>query len=86
MNANLKLLLCLFAATPPLAAEDRISLKDGSTLRGNVRAIEGDHKIVVDSEFSSDPIELRGSALRSISFDVETGEHHNDPELLHLVN
>ncbi len=86
VNANLKLLLCLFAATPPLAAEDRISLKDGSTLRGNVRAIEGDHKIVVDSEFSSDPIELRGSALRSISFDVETGEHHNDPELLHLVN
>ena len=86
VNANHKLLLCLFAAAPPLSAEDRISLKDGSTLRGNVRAIEGDHKIVVDSEFSSEPIELRGSALRSISFDVETGEHHNDPELLHLVN
>ena len=70
MNANLKLLLCLLAASPPLSAEDRISLKDGSTLRGNVRAIEGNHKIVVDSEFSNDPIELRGSALRSIRFDV----------------
>ncbi|MEE2735212.1 MAG: hypothetical protein VYC57_07595, partial [Verrucomicrobiota bacterium] len=86
MNANLKFLLCLLAAAPPLSAEDRISLEDGSTLRGNVRVIEGNHKIVVDSEFSSDPIELRGNALRSIRFDVETGENHSEPELLHLVN
>ena len=86
MNTHLRLILCLFVASPPLLAEDRISLNDGSTLRGTVRAIEGDQKIVVDSAFSSSPIELRGSALRSISFDVESGEHHSDPELLRLVN
>lgn len=86
MNAKLRLTLCLFSAALPLVAEDRISLNDGSTLRGTVRAIEGDRKIVVDSTFSSSPIELRGSALRSISFDVEVGEHHSDPELLRLVN
>ncbi len=86
VKSKFSLIFCLFAAIPPLFAEDRISLNDGSSLRGTVRAIEGDQKIVLDSTFSSGPIELKASALRSISFDVQAGKHPSDPELLRLIN
>lgn len=89
MITNLRLLLaCSLAASFPLAAKDRVNLKDGSTLRGTVRGIEGDHKITIDSELSAKPIHIRGDALRSISFDVaqQRGAHQGHPQRLHLIN
>ena len=88
VNSTLKYLLCLLTVSPLLAAEDHIELRDGSTLRGTVRSIEGNEKVVVDSTFSSSPIELRGSALRSIIFKPGGNDStdRQSPELLHLAN
>ena len=87
MNATIPILPCSLAlAVTAMAAGDRISLKDGSTLRGTVRSIDGNRKVVIDSDISAEPVELRASALRSINFEVKAGELHSDPELLHLVN
>ncbi len=88
VNSTLKYLLCLLTVSSLLTAEDHIELRDGSTLRGTVRSIEGNEKVVVDSTFSSSPIELRGSALRSIIFKPGGNDStdRQSPELLHLAN
>jgi len=87
VNATLPLLPCLLAlAVSAMAAGDQVSLKDGSTLRGTVRSIDGNQKVVIDADISAEPVELRASALRSINFEVKPGEQHSDPQLLHLVN
>ncbi len=88
MNANpLRLLLASSLAWPvAVAAEDRINLKDGSTLRGTVQGIESDGKVVIDSALSPKPLLLRSEALRSVDFDVKLATPRGHPELLHLVN
>ena len=88
VNITIKYFLCLLSVSPLLTAEDHIELKDSSTLRGTVRSIEGNEKVVVDSTFSNTPIELRGSALRSIIFHAgdNNAADQRSPELLHLAN
>ena len=87
VNATLFLFTCsLVVAGIAQASGDRISLKDGSTLRGTVLSIDGDEKLVINTDISPEPVELRASALRSINFEVKSGERQGDPELLHLVN
>lgn len=87
MRTFFSILLTSWLAAPAwLAAEDVVGLSDGSTIRGTVRGIQPDGRVVVESPLSPAPLYLRGESLRSIKFELETGSHPGHSELVRLVN
>ncbi len=73
-------------AAASLPAQDRVSLRDGSTLTGAVRRIESNGKVVVESPLAARPFRIRGHSLESISFESQPGPRRSHPQLLHLAN
>lgn len=87
MNISSRLLPVFILVSLPVAwAVDVIGLADGNSLRGTVRSIEKDGRVVVESDLSPKPLLLRGDSLRSIDFDVPASPLHSHSELLFLAN
>lgn len=80
------LAISLLVVATSAAGEDRVSLEDGSVLRGTVRSIGADGEVVLDSPLASEAVSLRGDAVQSISFDMPFAEARGHSELLHLTN
>ena len=76
----------LVAGVQTLCADDKLELSDGSILSGRVLSIQGNDKVVLDSNLTNEPIQLRAQSLTSITFRKDTKLPNNTPQLLHLVN
>ena len=76
----------LVVGVSALCAEDKLQLDDGSILSGKVLSIQGNDKVVLDSNLTNEPIHLRAQSLTSITFRKDTKPQNGAPQLLHLVN
>ena len=57
----------LVVGVSALCAEDKLQLDDGSILSGKVLSIQGNDKVVLDSNLTNEPIHLRAQSLTSIT-------------------
>ena len=79
-------ILLFLAATPAQSSGDRLELADGSRLTGKILSILGNDRVVLESDLSAGPVELKPGALSSIRFRAASKEQPKSPQLLHLVN
>ena len=68
------------------ASGDRIGLADENLLTGTVSTIDTRGRLMIDSPNTAGPIVIRGSALRSIDFDVPPPDAPAHQERVHLTN
>jgi hypothetical protein len=74
-----------FLAFQPLAA-DSLSLANDSRISGTIRSIRENGSLVIETPLSTEPLEIRGEAVRSVSFSGQPGEFSAPPTRIELTN
>ena len=78
--------ICALLLAGTLGAQDEVLLEGGHLLTGEVLGIADDGRILLKSDLSPTPFEIRDGSVRKLTFAAQDAESKPHSEILHLVN